>query len=215
MSRWLLVVAFVSALPLTLKADVLVLRNGTRVQGELVGVSGSVIEFAERRGVGSGRTVRFNRDEVVRIEFDSSSGNDTYDRSGSYDRGGGVGAGRQSGLRERQVNVAANVPWVDAGIDVRPGQTVYFEARGEVRWAPDRRDGPEGEHNSANNPNRPIPSRAAGSLIGKVGNENNDFFYIGADTGPVRMRSGGRLYLGVNDDLLQDNSGFFQVVVRY
>ena len=34
MSRWLVVVAFVSALPMMLKADTLVLRNGQRVQGE-------------------------------------------------------------------------------------------------------------------------------------------------------------------------------------
>ena len=211
MSRWLVVVAFVSALPMIVKADTLVLRNGQRVQGELVSVRGSVIEFEERRGSGSGRTQRYDRDQVVRIEFDSVANDDNFDRSGSAYPGGG----RPTGLRERQVNVASNVPWVDAGIDVRPGQTVYFEARGEVRWGRDRRDGPEGEKNSPNNPNRPIPSRAAGSLIGKVGNENNDFFYIGADTGPVRMRSGGRLYLGVNDDFLQDNTGYFQVVVRY
>ena len=29
------------------------------------------------------------------------------------------------------------------------------------------------------------------------------------------MRSGGRLYLGVNDDVLTDNSGNFRVVVYY
>jgi hypothetical protein len=209
MLRLLFVAAFVSALPMTLIADVLVLRNGSRIQGELLSVRGGVIEFEERRGSGSGRTVRVDRGEVLRIELDSYGNND------NYDRGGGFSGGRPSGLRERQVNVAANVAWNDSGIDVRPGQTVYFEARGEIRWGRDRRDGPEGENNSPNNPNRPIPSRAAGSLIGKVGNESSDSFYIGADSGPVRMRSGGRLYLGVNDDFLQDNSGSFQVVIRY
>jgi hypothetical protein len=208
----LLVAAFVSALPMTLVADTLILRNGTRVQGQLLSVRGSVIEFEERRGFGSGRTVRLDREEVLRIELDPNVNSD-------YGRGTSdpsyVGGARPSGLRERQVNVAANVPWTDTGVDVRPGQTVYFEARGEVRWGPDRRDGPEGEKNSPNNPNRPIASRAAGALIGKVGNENNDFFYVGAETGAVRIRSGGRLYLGVNDDFLQDNSGYFQVVVRY
>jgi len=215
MSRWLLVVAFVSALPMALKADVLVLRNGTRIQGELVAVRGSVIEFEERRSYGNGRTVRVDRDEVVRIEFDNnntSSNNESYGRGGGYNNGSG---GNQSGLRERQVQVGANFPWVDAGIDVRPGQTVYFEARGEIRWGRDKKAGPEGEHNSPSNPGRPIPNRPAASLIGKVGNENNDYFFVGTDTGPVRMRSGGRLYLGINDDILQDNTGFFTVIVRY
>ena len=211
MLRLLLVAAFVSALPMTLIADVLVLRNGSRIQGELLSVRGSVIEFEERRGSGGGRTVRVDRDEVPRIELDSYA-NDNFGSGGGFSGGSG---GRPSGLRERQVNVAANVPWNDSGIDVRPGQTVYFEARGEIRWGRDRRDGPDGEANSPNNPNRPMPTRPAAALIGKVGGESIDSFYIGADTGPVRMRSGGRLYLGVNDDFLQDNSGFFQVVVRY
>lgn len=214
MSRVVLVVALLSGLPAILEADVLVLRNGQRIQGQLITVRGGVIEFEERRGYGSGRTVRLNRSEVVRIEIDDNSG-DNYNPGGGYNPGGDYNSGRPpSGLRERQTTVAANVPWNDTGIEVRAGQTVYFEPRGEIRWGRDRRDGPEGEKNSPNNPNRPIPSRPAGALIGRVGN-GNDFFFIGADNGPVRMRSNGRLYLGVNDDFLQDNSGNFQVVVRY
>ena len=97
-----------------------------------------------------------------------------------------------------------------------PGQTVYFEARGQVRWGRDRRDGPEGENNSPNNPNRPIPSRAAGSLIGKVGNENNDFFFIGADTGPVRDALERPVCISASTTTSSRTTrGNFQVVVRY
>jgi hypothetical protein len=95
---------------------------------------------------------------------------------------------------------------------VRAGQTVYFEASGKVRWGKDRTDGPEGEHNSPPNANRPMSNRNAAALIGKIG---NDMFFIGAETGPMRMRSNGRLYLGVNDDVLTDNAGNFRVVVYY
>ncbi len=37
------------------------------------------------------------------------------------------------------------------------------------------------------------------------------------DTGPpaIRVRDGGRLYLGCNDDFLEDNSGSFRVTVYY
>jgi hypothetical protein len=49
-------------------------------------------------------------------------------------------------------------------------------------------------------------------LIGRI---NNDMFFIGDDTGPIRVRTSGRLYLGVNDDVLTDNSGNFRVVVYY
>lgn len=196
--------------PLTLQADVLVLRNGSRVQGELVAVRGGVIEFEEQRGFGGRRTIRVDREEVARIELDRAVGGGGGD--GGYP-GGGSG-GRPPGMRERSISVASTLGWNDTGIDLRSGQTVYFEASGNVRWGRDRRDGPEGESDSPNNPNRPIPNRPAAGLIGRVGN-GSDFFFIGAEQGPIRVRSSGRLYLGVNDDFLQDNSGSFRVVVYH
>lgn len=202
--RWLASAALILALPVGLKADTLILRDGSRVQGELVSFRNGTVEFEERRGYGSGsgRTLRFDRDEVVRIEFDNNR--NTGNSANSFDR--------PSGMRERQVIVSADMDWNDAGIDVRAGQTVYFEATGQVRWGRDRRDGPAGERNSPSNPNRPMPNRNAAALIGKIG---SDLFFIGDDTGAIRVRSSGRLYLGVNDDVLTDNSGNFRVVVYY
>jgi hypothetical protein len=195
--------ALVLALPAGLQADVLYLRNGQRISGEVVSMRNGTIEFEERRGFGGTRTVRFDRDEVDRIEFE----NNRYNNNNNNNSGG-----RPSGMREKQTIVSADVAWNDSGIDVRAGQTVYFEATGQVRWGKDRRDGPAGERNSPSNPNRPMGNRNAAALIGKIG---NDMFFIGDDTGPVRMRSSGRLYLGVNDDVLTDNSGNFRVVVYY
>jgi hypothetical protein len=202
--RWIAPLAFVLALPAGLQADVLYLRNGQRISGEVIGMRNGTIEFEERRGFGGSRTVRFDRDEIDRIEFENNRYNNN---SGNYN-----GNGRPSGMREKQTIVSADVAWNDSGIDVRAGQTVYFEATGQVRWGKDRRDGPAGERNSPNNPNRPMGNRNAAALIGKIG---NDMFFIGDETGPVRMRSSGRLYLGVNDDVLTDNSGNFRVVVYY
>lgn len=205
-SRWIARFAILLALPVSLQADTLYLRNGQRIQGELVGVRNGQIEFEERRGFGGGRTVRFDRDEVDRIEFDSRGyGNNSNNNNNSND-------GRPSGMRERQTIVSADVAWNDSGVDVRAGQTIYFEAQGRVRWGRDRQDGPAGERNSPSNPNRPMGNRNAAALIGKIG---NDMFFIGDDTGPIRVRNSGRLYLGVNDDVLTDNSGNFRVVVYY
>jgi hypothetical protein len=200
--RWI-VFALMLALPVGLQADVLYLRNGSRITGELIAVRGGTIEFEERRGFGGSRTVRVDRDEVDRIEFE----NNRYSNNNNYSPGG-----RPSGMRERQTMVSATTAWTDSGIDVRAGQTVYFEATGQVRWGRDRRDGPAGERNSPDNPNRPMGNRNAAALIGKIG---NDMFFIGDDSGAVRMRSSGRLYLGINDDVLTDNSGNFRVVVYY
>jgi hypothetical protein len=203
--RWIARSAMLLAFTAGLQADTLYLRDGSRVQGELVSVRNGTIEFEERRSFGSGRTLRFDRDEVVRIEFETAR------RSGGNNF---LSGGRPSGLRERQTIVSADVAWNDSGIDVRAGQTIYFESTGQVRWGRDRRDGPAGERNSPANPNRPMGNRNAAALIGKIGT-GNDHFFIGDETGPVRMRSAGRLYLGINDDVLTDNSGNFRVVVYY
>jgi hypothetical protein len=205
--RWIARFAILLALPVSLQADTLILRDGSRVQGELVGVRNGTIEFEERRSYGSSRTLRIDRDEVVRIEFENR-----YSNNNSNNNSFG---GRPPGMREKQTIVSADVPWNDTGVEVRAGQTVYFESTGQVRWGKDRRDSAAGERNSPHNPGRPMPSRNAAALIGKVGNGSNDYFFIGDETGPVRMRSGGRLFLGINDDVLTDNSGNFRVVVYY
>ncbi len=202
--RWLARVSLIVVLPVSLQADTLILRNGSRVQGELVAVRNGTIEFEERRSFGSSRTLRFGRDEVARIEIEDYRNNSSSDFPN--------GNGRPSGMREKQVIVSGDVDWNDTGLDVRAGQSVYFEATGQVRWGKDRRDGPAGERNSPSNPNRPMGNRNAAALIGRIG---NDMFFIGDDTGPVRIRNSGRLQLGINDDVLTDNSGNFRVVVYY
>jgi hypothetical protein len=183
-------------------ADTLVLRSGERVEGTLVGVRGDTIEFESGR---SRRVERYDRDDVRRIEFDSYGGGYRGDSGGS--------GGRPSGMRERSVSVPAREQWNDTGIDVRRGQEVYFTASGKPRWGRDRQDGPAGERGSPRNPNRPIPDRPGGALIGRIG--SGDPFFVGDDRGPIRVRDSGRLFLGINDDYLPDNSGEFRVTVYY
>ncbi len=189
-------------------ADTLYLRNGRRVDGQLVAVRGDVIEFRERGWRGSVR--QYDRREVRTIELDGATVAD--DRSDPDRFGDGQ---RPSGMREREVVVSGDVPWIDTGIDVRPGQVVYFSAVGRVQWGPGRRDGPGGEEDSPYNANRPMPRRPAAALLGRVGEGSTDYFFIGDDKGPIRARAGGRLFLGVNDDFLQDNRGNFRVTVSY
>jgi hypothetical protein len=198
-----------------LHADTLVLRDGTQINGRLIEVRNNTIEFEpNRRGM---QTMRVPRRDVRRIELDNVyDGNDTgYDRPSDrpYDRPGRPGDDNYGGQREREVNVQARERWYDTGIDVRSGQVVRFQASGRVRWGPGRQDGPEGEDNSPHNANRPIPSRPAAALVGRI--DNDAPFFIGSDNSPIRVRSSGRLYLMINDDVLEDNSGSFRVVVHY
>ncbi len=185
-------------------ADTLVLNDGRRLQGELLGVYGREIEFEQRDG-GRRRTVRISREEIDRIEFNRGQRDDYRNEPSAFP---------QRGMRERQVVVDAREQWTDTGIDVRAGQQIYFASQGETKWGRDRRDGAEGERNSPLNPNRPLPDRPAAALIGRIG-DRNQIFFIGADSGPFRARDNGRLYLGINDDVLTDNSGNLRVTVSY
>jgi hypothetical protein len=196
-----------------LLADTLVLRNGRRIQGELTGVSRRDIEFEQYAG-GARRTVRVPRSDIARIEFDDDQGADFGGFGGDRnDRNNNDAPGSiPRGMREREVNVTAREPWTDTGIDVRAGQSIYFEASGEVRWGANRRDGAAGERNSPRNPNRPLPDRPAAALLARIG---GDVIFIGEDRGPYRARSSGRLYLGINDDVFTDNSGNLRVRISY
>jgi hypothetical protein len=191
----------------SLAADVLVLRDGRRVEGRLVGVSGDAIAFEHEGGRDDGRVREYDRADVRSIELDQAPG---WGR-GSFYAGG---RGDRTALRERTVTVNAREQWTDTGIDVRAGQDVAFAATGAVRWGPGRRDGASGERNSPYNQNRPMPDHNAAALIGRIG-ANGDPFFIGENSESLRMRASGRLFLGINDDLITDNSGTLRVVVAH
>ena len=182
-------------------ADTLVLTDGRRVQGELLGVFGREVEFEERTGPGR-RIIRVPKSDIARIEFQDERGN-------SQDTGRRI----PPRMRERNVIVSPTDAWNDTGIDVRNGQEIYFETSGQVTWSPNRRVGPDGTRNSKPDTARPLPDRNSGALIGRIG--ERDVFFIGGDVGPYRIRGNGRLYLGVNDDVLTDNTGAYRVVVSY
>ena len=189
-------------------ADTLVLRDGRRVQGELIGVYGREIEFEERSGFGR-RAIRIPRQDIARIEFDNQGQGSFFGRQENNFSGG-----IPRGMRERTVNVTAREQWTDTGIEVRAGAPIYFMPSGEWRWGPNRRDGAGGENGSPFNRLRPMPNQPAAALIGRIG-EDPSAFIIGSDTRPVRARASGRLYLGINDDVLEDNTGSIRVIVAY
>jgi hypothetical protein len=182
-------------------ADTLVLMDGRRIQGELLGVFGREIEFEERAG-GGRRIMRVPRTDIVRIEF----------LENRYENQQDTGVVIPPRMRERNVTVNPTQPWTDTGIEVRNGQEVYFQTSGQVTWAPKRRVDANGTRSSGDTP-RPLPGRNSGALLGRIG--ERDIFFIGQDVGPYRVRGNGRLYLGVNDDNLEDNTGAFRVVVSY
>lgn len=112
----------------------------------------------------------------------------------------------------REVRVESRVRWTDTGIDVRAGQTVGFDARGTVRVGPTANEvaSVDGTASRRRDNGAPMANQAEGALIARIG--NSPVFFVG-DLNSVRAPATGRLYLGVNDGDLGNNSGDFQVVI--
>jgi hypothetical protein len=185
-----------------LSADTLVLKDGRRIDGLFVGARDGVIEFEQKRPQGGRERVSIDRVDVVRIELDE--GAPAVDRPLSA----------AGSARSRDVVVDARIAWTDAGIDVAAGQVLSFYATDRIRWAPGRRDGPDGEHNSPPGPSRPMPNERRAALIGRIG-DGREYFLVGSRREGIRMREAGRLHLGINDESLNDNAGSFRVSIRY
>ena len=207
-------------------ADTLILNDGSRIQGTLVSMNRQTVVFDEDQGSSYNnarartRRVRVPLDRVDAIDFtdgrynggDDSWSDDSWSNNDGYYNTGSLPSGN---LRSRTVTVYANRQWTDTGITVRAGDVIRFDPSGTIEWGPGRQDGPAGEYNSPVNRNRPLPNYAGGALIGRIGTGTSDMFFVGGDRGTFRARTGGRLYLGVNDDHLQDNSGAFRVIVEH
>jgi hypothetical protein len=208
-------------------ADTLVLNDGTRMHGTLVTMNRQTVVFDEDNGYsrngGGTRRVRVPLSRVDAVDFtDSRYGDDSYSNDDSWSsrssRDDGYYGNDSLGygnLRQRTVSVEADRQWTDTGITVRAGDTLRFDPSGTISWGPGRQDGPAGESNSPYNRSRPLPNYAGGALIGRIGSSNGDMFFIGGDRGTFRARTSGRLYLGINDDYMQDNNGSFRVLVEH
>jgi hypothetical protein len=134
----------------------------------------------------------------------------------------------------RSLIVRADRAWTDTGLEVGEGERLRLDATGSARmarlrlrdwfsgWEADRRTGPQGTYvwPRPNRPHRPLPLAAfaegphpAFCLIGRIGTDGAPFF-VGAAFDGAAPRTG-RLWLGVNDDDVRDNSGHFHVTIRH
>jgi hypothetical protein len=125
--------------------------------------------------------------------------------------------------------VPGNAAWTDTGVDVAAGQEISFEAAGKIslqKGNPQADCGPEGY--DLRTIQQPLPEGNLGALIGKVviavtvtkdektGMEKKDevaqLFFIGSES-RVEMPAKGRLYLGINENVIGDNGGEFKVAI--
>lgn len=102
--------------------------------------------------------------------------------------------------------------WTNTGLVVRKGQRVRVTATGRVSLGGGRNSTPAGIPGVADQ-DKLMPTEATGALIAVIGDDNNDFIFIGPSKDFVATRDGA-LFLGVNEGKLEDNSGSFDVSVE-
>ena len=113
-------------------------------------------------------------------------------------------------VRVRADNV--NNGWTDSGLMVRAGQRLRINASGRVSLGNGVYATPTGLPRMADN-DKLMRNEPTGALIAVIGDDNDDFIFVGANTEFVAKRDG-RLFLGVNEGNLADNSGAYDVTVE-
>ena len=102
--------------------------------------------------------------------------------------------------------------WTNSGWVVRKGQHIHISGSGRVSLGNGQYSTPAGLSSLPDN-NKLVKTGATGGLIAVIGDDNNDFIFVGNDIDFVAQRDGA-LFLGVNEGNLEDNSGAFSIKVE-
>jgi hypothetical protein len=116
-----------------------------------------------------------------------------------------------------QVNVRVRADntsngWTNTGLVVRRGQRLRITASGRVSLGNNRFSTPDGLPNIPDR-DKLMRNQPTGGLIAVIGDDNDDFIFVGRSRDFVAQRDG-VLFLGVNEGNLSDNSGLFEVVIE-
>lgn len=102
--------------------------------------------------------------------------------------------------------------WTNAGWVVKKGQKIRITGDGSVSLGKGKTCSPAGDAEIEDD-KKLIKSVPTGALIAVIGDDNNDFIYIGAEREFTATRDG-TLFLGINEGNLNDNSGAFNVKIE-
>jgi hypothetical protein len=142
------------------------------------------------------------------VRISSTSGSNTSTNSPS----------NSSGTAEKIINVLANSPGVDTGIDLRQEDNVTITATGNIFSRGTGAISPEGNSRyDSSAGSYPAPDAPFGALVGYIRMNNGRSttpFAIGSQQ-TFSAPADGRLILMVNDDDYRDNSGSYRVRIVY
>jgi hypothetical protein len=102
--------------------------------------------------------------------------------------------------------------WTNANLVVKKGQRIRVTASGRIALGNGRYATPAGLNSLPDN-EKLMKRESTGGLIAVIGDDNNEFIFIGNSKEFVAPRDG-LLFFGVNEGNLDDNSGSFDVTVE-
>ena len=234
--RSLLALALSLGLAAPVLADTVRLKNGSVLKGEVVGFRDQQFTII----VGDGARGRRSRitvymEDVESIEFDSATGagmgsaeagasgptssssQPTNSQPSYIPPAGPSTSGGTPPPTFFQINLkvradSASNGWNNSGLVVRRGQRIRINASGRVSIGGGRFVTPDGLPNIPDR-DKLMRNQPTGGLIAVIGDDNDDFIFVGRSRDFVAQRDG-VLFLGVNEGNLSDNSGTFDIVIE-
>lgn len=240
--RPLLVVALALGVTLPALADTIRLKDGSVLHGQVVGFKDqqfTILLGSGARGRKSRITVYM--EDVESIEFDSTGGasGPSEDTSNTNTQPGYQPPTNTQPSYQPPTNTQpsytppttnpsssptfftinvrvradnANNGWTNTGLVVRRGQRLRINASGRVSLGNNRFSTPDGLANITDR-DKLMRNQPTGGLIAVIGDDNDDFIFVGRSRDFVVQRDG-VLFLGVNEGNLSDNSGNYDVVIE-
>ena len=219
-------------------ADTIRLKDGSILKGKIVSFDNG--KFVIMIGEGSRkRQLSFMSSEIASIDFDSPTATpqnapvtnrtasyeepvkpprvtttDPYNRS-SPPSTNPAGTGTKIKPIEWQIKVLADNTsngWTNSGWVVKKGQRIRITGDGKVSLGKGQTSTPSGEPRFEDG-QKLLKNVPTGALIAVIGDDNNDFIYVGAEREFTATRDGA-LFLGINEGNLSDNSGSYNVKVE-
>ena len=230
------------ALSILVFADTIRLKDGSILKGRIVGFSGGKFKIQIGEGARS-RELTFAAVEVDSVIFDEPTQNRAVTTSELavakppatepakqspprviLTSDPGLSTSNRPSSRPSNANatpIAWNVKvhadntangWTNSGWVVKKGQRIRISGDGKISLGRGQTTSPSGLP-TLEDPRKLLKNVATGALIAVIGDDNNDFIYVGAEREFTATRDGA-LFLGVNEDNLNDNSGFFNVKIE-
>lgn len=210
-------------------ADTIRLKDGSVIKGKIISFAGGKFTVVIGEGTRE-RKLDFSADEIESISFDSitnvaaseqTNRNSSTQTSSprintpvSTSQPSSVSTPKPEPIKVNVKVLADNSSngWTNSGWVVQKGQKIKIIGSGRVSLGEGRFSTPGGIA-SLQDTGKLMPNQATGALIAVVGDDNNEFIYVGNSLEFTATRDGA-LFLGVNEGNLGDNSGAFDVRIE-